>query len=188
MQSQRRYPVPMLDVRSALVQAVREALDALGSAEVLVNCLGTNVARRQLAVMSLGDWDGVVATNLSAVFYCLHAVLPAMRERGAGLIVSISSVAALQPSVLSGSAYSAAKAGLNALSACINLEERENGIRSCVICPGDINTELLDRRPTPPTAEARARMVQPEDVAELVVALVHRPLRVLVDEIVVRPG
>jgi NADP-dependent 3-hydroxy acid dehydrogenase YdfG len=173
---------------TAAERAMGEAVRRLGAVDVLVNCLGTNVTKRRLEEISISDWDHVVATNLSAILYSVRAVLPSMRKRGRGLIISISSIAGLQPSALSGAAYCASKAGLNALAACINLEEGEHGIRSCVICPGDIDTELPDRRPRPPTAQERARMLQPADVAGLVVSVVLQPEHARVDQIVVRPS
>ena len=166
---------------------MEEARTALGPVDALINCLGTNIPNRGLADMTPEDWNTVIATNLSAVYYCVRALLPSMRERGAGMIVSISSLAALQASTLSGSAYSASKAGLNMLSACINLEDGPNGVRSCVICPGDINTGLLDKRPEPPNPERRRHMLQPRDVADLVVAVLRQPEHAWVDEVVVRP-
>jgi NADP-dependent 3-hydroxy acid dehydrogenase YdfG len=172
------------DCRRAVERVQRE----VGAIGVLVNAAGTNVPIRRLDSLSPADWDGIIATNLSGAFYLLHAVLPAMRARGAGLIIHISSVAGALPSALSGAAYSASKAGLNALSACTNLEEGPNGIRSCVILPGDINTALLDRRPEPPDAQARGRMLRSEDVAAVVVSVVQQPGHVLLDEIVIRPA
>lgn len=173
---------------SAAEQAMGEVVEALGQVDALVNCLGTNLPNRALTELSIADWDMLLATNLSAVFYCVHAVLPAMRSRGGGLIVSVSSLAGARPATLSGAGYSAAKAGLNMLSGCINAEEGRNGIRSCVIVPGDIDTELLERRPRPPTPEERSRMLQSEDVASLIVAVVEQPERALVEEIYVRPS
>lgn len=168
--------------------AMRRAREIAGPADLLVNCIGTNIPDRALDSLSVANWDRLIATNLSAIFYCIHAVLPSMRERKAGLIVSISSLAGLQPSVLSGAAYSASKAGLNALSRSINLEEASRGIRSCIIAPGDIDTELLDQRPSPPDAEARKRMLRPEDVAELVIQVVRQPRHAIVSDVVVYPA
>jgi NADP-dependent 3-hydroxy acid dehydrogenase YdfG len=74
------------------------------------------------------------------------------------------------------------------LSACINAEEAAHGIRSCVVAPGDIDTELLDRRPHPPSPEQRARMLQPDDVAQLIVSIVQQPDRALVELVQVRPS
>jgi NADP-dependent 3-hydroxy acid dehydrogenase YdfG len=172
----------------ACQRAVEAAVKHVGSVDVLVNAAGTNVPNRRLDNLAIDDWDAIIATNLSGAFYLVRAVLPAMRSRRRGLIVHISSVAGLQPSALSGAAYSASKAGLNALSACTNLEEGTNGVRSCVILPGDIDTELLDRRPQPPDTGARAHMLRAEDVAALVVAAVQMPPGALLESMTVRPA
>lgn len=177
-----------LSEAAAAQGAMEEAQRALGRVDALVSCLGTNVPGRALSVLSIGDWDTLLATNLSAVFYCIHALLPAMRAQGGGLMVSVSSLAGLRAGALSGAGYSAAKAGLNMLSACVNAEEAENGIRSCIIAPGDIDTELLDRRPRVPTEDERTRMLQPDDVANLIVAVLRQPRRALVEEITLRPS
>lgn len=169
-------------------QAMERAMAALGGVDVLVNCMGTNIPDRSLDVLSVDNWERILATNLSGPFYCIHAVLPAMRRQGRGRIISISSVAGLRPSALSGAAYSASKSGLNALSSCINLEEGRHGIRSCVICPGDIDTELLDQRPNPPAKEQRARMLRPEDVAQAVLAVMEMPDRSRVDLVEIHPA
>jgi NADP-dependent 3-hydroxy acid dehydrogenase YdfG len=180
-------PADLSDAAAA-ERAMGEAVEALGQVDALINCLGTNVPGRALTELSIADWDMLLATNLSAVFYCVHAVLPAMRARRSGLIVSVSSLAGARPGTLSGAAYSAAKAGLNMFSGCINAEEGKHGIRSCVVMPGDIDTELLERRPHPPTPEERSRMLQPEDVASVLVAVIQQPERALVEEIYLRPS
>jgi NADP-dependent 3-hydroxy acid dehydrogenase YdfG len=167
--------------------AMQSALGLLGNADVLVYAAGTNVRTRRVRDLSVNDWDAIVGVNLSGAFYCTRAVLPSMRSHGRGLFVLISSVAASRPSVLSGAAYSASKAGLNALAACIDLEEASNAIRACVIEPGNIDTELLDRRPEPPTVEQRAGMLRPEDSAVLVGDVIRRPPHVLLESIRVRP-
>jgi NADP-dependent 3-hydroxy acid dehydrogenase YdfG len=79
------------------------------------------------------------------------------------------------------------KFGMAGLTQSINAEERGSGIRACSIFPGDIDTPLLDRRPNPPTAEARARMLTADDVAECALLVIRLPARALVEEIVVRP-
>ena len=75
------------------------------------------------------------------------------------------------------------KFGLNGLTQQINAEERRNGVRACSICPRDINTPLLDKRPQPPAADARGRMLQPEDIADCVWLVATLPSRAVVDEI-----
>jgi NADP-dependent 3-hydroxy acid dehydrogenase YdfG len=169
-------------------RVMHEAERELSSIDALVLCHGTNVPRRRLEALTIEDWDEIVATNLSSAFYCLHAVLPGMRARGGGQIVMISSVAGRRPSALSGAAYGASKAGMNALCAVVNEEERANGIRATVIEPGDIDTEIMDKRPEPPPPDARTRMLRPSDIAQMVLDVLTLPNRVLIDEIVVRPA
>ena len=131
----------------ALAAAVRERF---GGVDILINAAGINVPRRALALVSTEDFDGVVAANLQGPFYCVRALLPLMRERGGGTVVNIASDVSLRANVKAGVSYVASKFGLNGLTQAINAEERANGIRACIICPGDITTPLLDRRPVPP--------------------------------------
>ena len=79
------------------------------------------------------------------------------------------------------------KFGLAGLTQSINAEERGNGVRACAIFPGDIHTPLLDKRPSPPPAEARAKMMRAEDVAECAVFAINLPGRAIVEELIVRP-
>ena len=79
------------------------------------------------------------------------------------------------------------KFGLAGLTQSINAEERAHGVRACAIFPGDIDTPLLDKRPQPPDAAARAKMMQPEDIAECALLCIHLPPHVIVEEMLVRP-
>jgi NADP-dependent 3-hydroxy acid dehydrogenase YdfG len=110
-----------------------------------------------------------------------------MRARGRGTIVNIVSEAGRQASPKAGPAYVMSKFGMAGLTQSINAEERGNGIRACSIFPGDIDTPLLDKRPQPPDASARAGMLRPEDVAECVMLCVNLPPHVIVEEMLVRP-
>jgi NAD(P)-dependent dehydrogenase (short-subunit alcohol dehydrogenase family) len=152
-----------------------------------VNCAGINVAKRSLAELSSDDYRHIVDVNLNGAFYCVHEFLPSMRAAGDGTIVNVISDAGLSANRVSGAAYIAAKFGLTGLTATINAEERRNGIRACAVFPGEINTPLLDRRPTPPPPEARQKMLQAEDVAACVMLAIDLPTRATVEQIVVRP-
>jgi len=151
--------------------------------DVLVNAAGTNVPRRGFDVLSIDDWHVVIATNLHGAYYCVRAFLPGMRERQAGTIVNINSDVGRMARDLAGAAYVCSKFGLTGLTQQINAEERTHGIRACSIFPRDINTPLLDKRPQPPSPEARAQMMQPEDIAECVWLASTLPSRVVLDEI-----
>jgi len=160
--------------------------DRLGEIDVLVFATGINTPDRSMKRLSTAIWDTLVSTNLNAAYYVTRAVLPAMRERGAGHLIYISSVSGLFADV-SGAAYQASKRGLLGLAHAIRLEEKENGIRTCVVCPGLVDTEILDRRPVKPSAETLAKALRPEDVAEAVLAVAAFHPRVSVPEIQVVP-
>lgn len=169
---------------AAAVAAMGTAVLArFGEVDVLVNSAGINVLRRSLEILSIEDWHRVFATNLHGAYYCIQAFLPGMRARRTGTIVNINSDVGKTARDLSGAAYVASKFGLRGLTQQINAEERAHGVRACSICPRDINTPLLDKRPQPPPPEIRERMLQPEDLAACVWLAATLPARVVLDEI-----
>ncbi len=172
---------------AAVRNVSREVLEKFGSVEVLVNAAGTNAPRRSLELLSVKDYHRMIDTNLNGAYYCLQAFLPGMRQRKSGTIVNIVSDAGKMANPKAGPAYVMSKFGLAGLTQSINLEERGNGIRACAIFPGDIDTPLLDKRPQPPSAEARKKMLQPEDVAACVLLAIRLPDRALIEEILIRP-
>jgi NADP-dependent 3-hydroxy acid dehydrogenase YdfG len=170
------------------VEQVAEMIRArFGRCDILVNSAGLNVPKRSWREVEVAGIDAVVGADLNGPFYTSRAVLPMMRERRAGLIIQISSWAGRYVSKLTGPAYAAAKHGLVALSESINQEECGNGIRSCCICPGEVATPILDKRPVPVTAEDRARMLQAEDMAETILFVARMPASVCVNEILISP-
>jgi NADP-dependent 3-hydroxy acid dehydrogenase YdfG len=182
----KHHPCDVGDAK-AVAAIGHRILVELGDVEVLVNSAGTNVPRRSLDVLSLEDYHAMIATNLNGAFYCVQALLPHMRARRSGTIINIVSEAGKQASAKSGAAYVMGKFGLAGLNQSINAEERGNGVRACAIFPGDIDTPLLGRRPQPPDAAARAKMIRAEDIAECVMLCLNLPPNVIVEEMVVRP-
>ena len=173
---------------AAVAEMGRSVIAEFGDVEVLVNAAGTNAPRRSLEVLSLADYHAMIDTNMNGAYYCVQAFLPQMRARGSGTIVNIVSDAARQASPKAGPGYSMSKFGVVGLTQAINAEERPRGIRACAILPGDIDTPLLDKRPAPPDAAARAKMMQPEDIAECVLLAINLPTRATIEEILVRPS
>jgi NADP-dependent 3-hydroxy acid dehydrogenase YdfG len=157
---------------------VAEVAAKIGRVDILVNSAGINSPRRNLHNVSLESWDQIVAVNLSGMFYCVHAVLPGMRSRKHGLIINISSWAGRYASTLTGPGYNATKHAVVALTESINLEECGNGIRSSVLCPGEVAT---------PTPEVRARMLQAEDLGKTLLFIASLPPRACVNEIIISP-
>ncbi len=154
---------------------------------VLVNAAGTNAPGRSLRELSLKDYRRMLDTNLDGAYHCVQAFLPAMRANKAGTIINIVSDAAKQASAKAGPAYVMSKYGLAGLTQSINAEEKANGIRACAIFPGDIDTPLLNLRPSPPPPEARQKMLRAEDVAACALLAIHLPQHAIVEEILIRP-
>jgi NADP-dependent 3-hydroxy acid dehydrogenase YdfG len=165
----------------------KRVLAEFGSVEVLVNAAGTNVPHRALEVLSLSDYHEMMNANLNGAYYCVQAFLPQMRARGSGTIVNIVSDAGKAASPKAGPGYVISKFGMAGLTSAINAEERTRGVRACAIFPGDIDTPILAKRPVVPDAAARAKMMQPEDIAECALLAIHLPSRVIIEEMIVRP-
>jgi NADP-dependent 3-hydroxy acid dehydrogenase YdfG len=165
----------------------RAVLEKFQTVDALVNAAGTNAPKRSLEVLSLADYHAMIDTNLHGAYYCTQAFLPQMRERQTGTIVNIVSDAGKQASPKAGPGYVISKFGMAGLTQAINAEERGRGVRACAIFPGDIDTPLLDKRPAPPDAAARTRMMLPEDIAECALLAINLPPRAMVEEILVRP-
>lgn len=174
--------------RPAVKQTVATVLEAFGSIDILVCNAGINVNPRSLEKLDPADWDRMIATNLTGAFNLAQAVLPSMRERRHGLVIQISSISGVRASVLGGAGYSASKFGQTALGLCIGREERLNGIKSSVICPGEVETPILDRRPVPVPPERRAQILQPADIAAAVRFLAELPPRATVPELIITPS
>lgn len=160
--------------------------EKFGPVDILVYATGTNVPDRSMARLTDDIWDMMISVNLSGAYYITAALLPAMRDRGAGYLIYIDSVSGLVPDI-SGPAYQAGKRGLLGLAHAIRVEEKKNGIRTCVICPGLVDTEILDHRPVKTPAETLAKALRAEDVAEAVLFAAKLPPRAVVPEMQVVP-
>ncbi|WIM13479.1 SDR family oxidoreductase [Enhydrobacter sp.] len=175
-------------MKAAAVTRIAADIDRkFGRCDILVNNAGLNILERSWKQLSPAGAEQVIDGNLSSAFYCTTAVLPLMRRHKDGVLIHTSSVAGRQPSLLSGPAYSAAKHGVVAMSHTINMEECVNGIRSCVVCPGEVATPILDKRPVPVTREERARMAQSEDVGDLIRYIACLPPRIVINEVMINP-
>jgi NADP-dependent 3-hydroxy acid dehydrogenase YdfG len=158
-----------------------------GRINIAVYACGTNAPDRAMKVMPPATWNYILETNLTGAFYLSHAVLPSMRNAGAGHIIYVSSTAGAIAD-LSGAAYQASKRGLLGLAHAIRLEERTAGIRTCCIMPGLTNTELVEKRPEKLSADVLEKALQPEDVAETILHVMGMPPRVTVPEVLMIPS
>jgi len=169
----------------------REEVDALiselGAPDILVNSAGVNIVKRKVSEIDPADFDKLLAINCTGFFNLIHAALPAMRERRDGLVFNISSIAGKRAYPLAGMAYATSKFGVSGMASAINAEEARNGIRITSIFPGEINTPILDERPVKVPDEQKVRMVHPEDIASLIVAIAQLPQHVVVPELIIKP-
>jgi 3-oxoacyl-[acyl-carrier protein] reductase len=151
-----------------------------GEIDVLVNNAGIGLFG-SFYERSESDWDTVLDTNLKAVFLTSRAVAARMIRSGSGHIINISSLAS--KSAFSGGAlYCASKWGLMGLTACMAEDLRAHGIRVSVICPGSVNTEF-----SPHSGRTSATLLEPEDVAHAVAALLTQSPQSFISEIDLRP-
>jgi NAD(P)-dependent dehydrogenase (short-subunit alcohol dehydrogenase family) len=175
-----------LDVTdAAAVERLMAEIGAGSPIDVLVCAAGTNILDRRLEELTQEGWHRVVETNLNGVFSCIRAALPQLRETR-GHAVVLASVSSLWPDK-SGAAYQAAKAGVLALVRAGSFEEHRNGVRFTAILPGMTETELIFKRPSPPPAEVRAQMLQPDDVAATILCALCLPPRACLGELTIVP-
>ena len=184
-----RARVLALDVaeQEAVAAAAASLLADHGRCDILVNNAGINVAARNWHNVTPSAWDKVVRINLDGAYYCTRAVLPTMQAQGDGLVINVSSWAGRFVSMLTGPAYTAAKHGMNAMTQSLNMEYGIHGVRACAICPGEVNTPILENRPVPVPPEERARMLQPEDCAAAIAFVARLPPHVCLNEMIISP-
>jgi NAD(P)-dependent dehydrogenase (short-subunit alcohol dehydrogenase family) len=159
----------------------------LGRIDILVNNAGTNVLERSWAKLTPERIKFMLDANLNGAFYCSAAALNVMRPQKDGLLIHTSSWAGRFAGIVSGPAYVAAKHAVVAMSYTINMEEFQHGIRSTVLCPNEVATPILDLRPKPVSPEERARMIQPEHMADLIVYVAKLPASICMNEVVISP-
>jgi len=158
-----------------------------GRVDILVNNAGHSSRARNVRWVGQEEWDSVLAVNLTGVYALTQAVLPGMIERGGGTIITVSSLAALKPGLIGGAPYGAAKAGVRNLMGHVHTVLRDKGIRATTIMPAEVDTPILDNRPLRPDAQARATMMQAEDVARAILLCATLPPRTVIEEIVMSP-
>jgi NADP-dependent 3-hydroxy acid dehydrogenase YdfG len=169
---------------NAIASVIRERLMRL---DIVVNNAGLNLKERHWADLTPHLIDTILQSNLTSAFYVVAAALPIMREQRDGVFIHTASWAGRFVSQIPGPGYSAAKHGLVAASHVLNMEECVNGIRSSVICPGEVATPILANRPVPVSQQERDRMLQAEDVGDLILYVATRPKHVCLNEVLISP-
>ena len=165
-----------LDVSSQehVQRVVNEVISKRGKVEILVNNAGINVLGGVEAI-KLEDWSRVIDVNLTGAFHLIRAVLPSMRKQGSGAIINISSIAAWSTLGGTDAPYSAAKAGMLALTRAVAAEGGTNGIRCNAVAPGIVLTKWVEKNMPGVAHQADhiplRRLGKPEDIAATIAFL-----------------
>jgi NAD(P)-dependent dehydrogenase (short-subunit alcohol dehydrogenase family) len=173
--------------RASVAKLFDWARKELGKIDILVNSAGINTPKRLMSDIPPETWDQVLQINATGPFNCIQAVLPDMRAAGGGLIININSISGVRATMLGGVAYCASKFALTALGTCTSLEYGKDGIRVTAICPGEVDTPLLDARPKPLTEEHRSKILAPQDIADAALMVACLPPNAHVTELVIKP-
>ena len=168
---------------SATEKLAAEVTADYGAIDILVNNAGFSSKVRSARFVGSEEWQGVMEVNTLGPVVLTKALLPGMIEKQRGDVVMISSLAGLRPNVMAGAAYSAAKAAARAYMEVLYSEVRRYGIRCTTIFAGEVDTPILDNRALPPDEEARATMMQPEDISVVVMTALQLPQRATVLEL-----
>jgi NAD(P)-dependent dehydrogenase (short-subunit alcohol dehydrogenase family) len=172
----------------AAVRRIGEFIKSeIGRLDILLNNAGLNINDRHWDKLTPESALLMISGNLAAPAQCVTVALPIMRPQQDGLIIHTASMAGRFIGGFPGPLYTAAKHGVVAMSHSINMQECKNGIRSCVFLPGEVATAILDKRPNPVSPEERARMVQPQDCAYLILHIALLPKRLVMNEVMLSP-
>ncbi len=165
-------------VRALVEYTVKE----FGGLDILVNNAGIGIFET-VEETSPEDFRAVLETNLFGVFYCCHEAIPQMKKRGGGYIINISSLAGANPHPRM-AAYNASKFALNGFSEALMQEVRHDNIKVSYIMPGSVNTEFGGDS----TSDEKSWQLTPQDIARVVIDLLHHDDRALLSRVEIRPS
>jgi len=159
-----------------------ETATRFGRLDVLVNNAGIGVFA-PVRELSIADFDAMWSLNIRAAFLCSQKAIPLMGQGKSGVIVNVSSLAG-KNAFVGGSGYSATKWALIGFSRTLMLEVREQNIRVITVCPGSVDTSFSPQQKDPARSE---KILQPQDIADTILAAILLPDRAMVSEIDIRP-
>ena len=184
IQGRRRVIGFVCDVRkyNQVKALFNHAEKELGSPDILINNAGIGIFET-VEETSPEDFRAVLETNVFGVFYCCHEAIPQMKKRGGGYIINISSLAGVNAHPRM-AAYNASKFGLNGFSEALMQEVRHDNIKVSYIMPGSVNTEFGGDSPS----GEKSWQLTPQDIARVVVDLLHHDDRSLPSRVEIRPS
>lgn len=168
-------------------RAVDRAIEHFGRLDVVVNSAGVSMnAKTRLADSTSEEWHKIIDTNLTGTYLMCRESLRHLENAPDGYILNVQSTAAYKASATV-SLYAASKFGVRALSEALIEEYRNSNIRLTSVSPGPIDTNIWSHKLEPPSAERRALMLRPSDIADIFVFLLERPRYMHIPDITVTP-
>jgi NAD(P)-dependent dehydrogenase (short-subunit alcohol dehydrogenase family) len=165
----------------AVSAMIEQLVEHCGGVDILVNCAGVGIYG-PIETYSVEDWRTTIDTNITGVFLCSRCVLPYMRRRGGGYVITISSGAGRKGYANLG-AYAASKFAVIGFMESLAEEVSELGIKCSTILPGSILTDFGPQPLAEKQMRADRKYLQPEDVAEAIVNLLRQPGRAWTQEL-----
>jgi len=157
-----------------------QIIDQMGRVDILVNNAGIP-APRTFQDTDFSDWNNVIGTNLSGVFYMTRALWDALVSSGSGYVINIAGTAGLRGG--GSPAYGSAKFGMTGLNHAIAAAGKEHNLRSTILYPGGIDTGWAGG----PIGKPRDQSMDPDEIARLVGHLVTSPAEFVVNQAVLNP-
>lgn len=176
--------------RDEVKQFVDSAVKHFGRVDVMLNNAGV-MPLSPIDRLNVEEWDTMIDVNIKGVLYGIAAVLPYMKEQKSGQIINTSSVAGHK--IFGGSAvYSATKFAVRALTEGLRMEVKPYNIRTTIVCPGAVKTELLDHITEADIQKANqdyvgAVGISPDSFARVVAFAISQPDDVDINEVIFRP-
>ncbi|MBD8848489.1 SDR family oxidoreductase [Priestia megaterium] len=183
------YKVTDVASHEQMEELAEYALTEFGKIDVMVNNAGV-MPLSPVYQKKINEWDSMIDINIKGVLYGIAAVLPSMRERKEGHIINVSSIAGHL--VFHASAvYSGTKFAVRAITEGLRKEEAPNNIRTTIISPGTISTELLesisDEELKSEIVEVSKIGIEPASIARAIAFAIEQPSDVAINEMIVRP-
>jgi NADP-dependent 3-hydroxy acid dehydrogenase YdfG len=177
--------------RAEVEGLVTKAIDTYGRIDVLLNNAGI-MPIAPLALLKVDEWDRMIDLNIKGVLYGIAAALPHFQKQKSGHFINIASVFGIKIFAPGGTVYCATKAAIRALSEGLRMEVHGDGIRTTIISPGAVDSELKegtsDEASSKAVNELYKQLAIPADsIARAIAYAIEQPADVDINEIVVRP-
>jgi NADP-dependent 3-hydroxy acid dehydrogenase YdfG len=184
------YKVTDVASQEQVEELAKYTLEEYGKIDVMVNNAGV-MPLSPISQLKVKEWDTMIDVNIKGVLYGIAAVLPFMRERKEGHIINVSSIAGHLVFPAS-SVYSSTKFAVRAITEGLRREEYSNNIRTTIISPGTIDTELLDAisdlELKSASVEANKKVqIEPASIARAIAFAIEQPSDVAINEMIIRP-